>query len=82
VPIPAAPGRILLVDDDPMIVRLVHKILAARGFAEVEHAGTGREALVTGDDEPARSAGADLVESLPLDPGTFTADLVDISTRA
>jgi DNA-binding response OmpR family regulator len=44
VPIPAAPGRILLVDDDPMIVRLVHKIVAAKG-AEVEHAGTGREAL-------------------------------------
>jgi CheY-like chemotaxis protein len=45
VPVPAAPGRILLVDDDPMIVRLVHKILAAKGFAEVEHAASGREAL-------------------------------------
>lgn len=45
MPIPAAPGRILLVDDDPMIVRLVHKILAARGFAEVEHVASGREAL-------------------------------------
>jgi DNA-binding response OmpR family regulator len=45
VPIPPAPGRILLVDDDPMIVRLVHMILAAKGFAEVEHAATGREAL-------------------------------------
>jgi DNA-binding response OmpR family regulator len=45
VAIPAAPGRILLVDDDPMIVRLVHKILAARGLAEVEHAASGREAL-------------------------------------
>jgi DNA-binding response OmpR family regulator len=45
VPIPAAPGRILLVDDDPMIVRLVHKILAAKGFAEVDHAASGREAL-------------------------------------
>jgi DNA-binding response OmpR family regulator len=43
--VPAAPCRILLVDDDPMIVRLVHKILAARGFAEVVHAATGREAL-------------------------------------
>jgi DNA-binding response OmpR family regulator len=45
VPVPAAPGRILLVDDDPMIVRLVHKILAAKGFAEVVHAASGREAL-------------------------------------
>jgi signal transduction histidine kinase len=38
-------------------------------------------ALVSGDDEPARSAGADLVVSLPFDPGVFAADLVDISTR-
>jgi CheY-like chemotaxis protein len=45
VAIPAAPGRILLVDDDPMIVRLVLNILAAKGFAEVEHAASGREAL-------------------------------------
>ena len=35
--LPAAPGRILLVDDDPMIVRLVQKILAAKGIAEVVH---------------------------------------------
>jgi len=38
-------------------------------------------ALVTGDGEPARSAGADLVVSLPFDPGVFAADLVDLSTR-
>jgi signal transduction histidine kinase len=47
--------------------------------------GEGRRyrlvALVTGDGEPARSAGADLVVSLPFDPGAFTADLVDLSTR-
>ncbi len=42
---PAAPRRILLVDDDPMIVRLVQKIVAAKGFAQVVHAASGREAL-------------------------------------
>ena len=45
MPAPAAQDRILLVDDDPMIVRLVKKILAAKGFAEVVHAASGREAL-------------------------------------
>jgi len=33
------------VDDDPAMVRLVRKILAAGGFVSVEHAPTGREAL-------------------------------------
>ena len=39
------PGRILLVDDDPMMVRLVRKILAAEGYPPVEHAADAREAL-------------------------------------
>ena len=50
VPVPAAQGRILLVDDDPMIVRLVKKILAAKGLGEVVHAASGREALERLDD--------------------------------
>jgi DNA-binding response OmpR family regulator len=50
VPVPAAAGRILLVDDDPMIVRLVKKILAAKGVGEVVHAASGREALERLDD--------------------------------
>ena len=33
------------MDDDPMIVRLVQKILAAKGFAPLVHAASGREAL-------------------------------------
>jgi CheY-like chemotaxis protein len=33
------------VDDDPAMVRLVRKILAASGFVSVEHAPTGRGAL-------------------------------------
>lgn len=44
----AAPGasrKVLLVDDDPMMVRLVRKILAANGFASIEHVPSGREAL-------------------------------------
>ena len=50
MPVPAAQGRILLVDDDPMIVRLVKKILAAKGLGEVVHAASGREALERLDD--------------------------------
>ena len=42
----ALPSRkILLVDDDPMMVRLVRMILAANGMTDVGHAVTGREAL-------------------------------------
>jgi DNA-binding response OmpR family regulator len=37
--------RILLVDDDPDIVRLVHHVLARHGFAPPVHAKTGAEAL-------------------------------------
>jgi DNA-binding response OmpR family regulator len=42
---PGASRKVLLVDDDPAMVRLVRKILAASGFASVEHAPTGRQAL-------------------------------------
>ena len=35
-------------------------------------------ALVAGDGEAARSAGADRVIELPFDPGSFTADMVDL----
>jgi DNA-binding response OmpR family regulator len=37
--------RILLVDDDPDIVRLVQHVLAQHGFAHPVHARTGAEAL-------------------------------------
>lgn len=43
--VPAASRKVLLVDDDPAMVRLVRKILAGSGFLSVEHAPTGREAL-------------------------------------
>jgi hypothetical protein len=52
------------------------------GFLPAEGRRYRLVALVAGDGEPARSAGADLVVSLPFDPGGFTADLVDLSTRA
>jgi DNA-binding response OmpR family regulator len=42
---PGASRKVLLVDDDPMMVRLVRKILAGNGFTSVRHAPTGREAL-------------------------------------
>ena len=35
-------------------------------------------ALVAGDGTAARSAGADRVIELPFDPGSFTADMVDL----
>ena len=42
---PAGGRKILLVDDDPVMARLVRKILADNGFLSVAHAPTGREAL-------------------------------------
>jgi DNA-binding response OmpR family regulator len=42
---PGASRKVLLVDDDPAMVRLVRKILAANGFVSVEHASTGQQAL-------------------------------------
>lgn len=40
-----APPRILLVDDDPTIARLVLHVIRAHGFGEGIHVVTGREAL-------------------------------------
>jgi DNA-binding response OmpR family regulator len=37
--------KVLLVDDDPMMVRLVRKILADNGVTAIVHAVSGREAL-------------------------------------
>jgi DNA-binding response OmpR family regulator len=42
---PGAERKVLLVDDDPVMARLVRKILADNGFHSVVHAATGREAL-------------------------------------
>jgi len=43
---PGASRRVLLVDDDPMMVRLVRKLLADNGFS-IAHAVSGREALAS-----------------------------------
>lgn len=51
------------------------------GFTPAERRSYRLVALTTGAGEPARTAGADLVVGLPFDPGAFTADLVDLSTR-
>jgi DNA-binding response OmpR family regulator len=39
------PPRILLVDDDPDITRMVQHVLATHGFGSAVQAGTGRQAL-------------------------------------
>lgn len=41
----SARPRVLLVDDDPTIARLVLHLVRARGFGEGVHVRTGREAL-------------------------------------
>lgn len=38
--------RILVVDDDPAMVRLAAAALTAHGFTDLEHVATGRDALV------------------------------------
>ena len=42
---PASSRKVLLVDDDPMMVRLVRKLLADCGITTIVHAVSGREAL-------------------------------------
>jgi DNA-binding response OmpR family regulator len=41
--------RILLVDDDPTMARLVRQILLAHGFSAPAHVTTGRDALASAD---------------------------------
>ena len=45
MPEAATPPRILLVDDDPTVARLMLHLIRARGFGETLHVQTGREAL-------------------------------------
>jgi len=45
------PRRILVVDDEPILVRLLQRALAAHGY-EVEGAADGREALAMLDEMP------------------------------
>lgn len=45
MPEPAPRPRVLLVDDDPTIARLVGRIVEEVGFGPLTHASTGREAL-------------------------------------
>jgi DNA-binding response OmpR family regulator len=48
------------------------------GFDPPRARGDRVVALVAGDGEAARRAGADRVIALPFDPGSFTADMVDL----
>ena len=43
----ARPPRILLVDDDPDLVRLVQHVLTANGYGAARQVATGREALAS-----------------------------------
>ena len=61
--------RILVVDDDPEIGRMLSRSLARHGFA-VEAAASGQEALVKADSGPYDAAILDLVM-----PGMDGADL-------
>ena len=45
MPESASRPRILLVDDDPTIARLVARIVEDAGFGTIDHVTTGREAL-------------------------------------
>jgi hypothetical protein len=51
------------------------------GFQPTADRGYTLVALVQGDGQPARDAGADLVVSLPFDPGTLTNDLLEAMKR-
>ncbi len=42
--------RVLLVDDDPDLARLIQHVLKAQGYSPARHVGTGREALDSLDD--------------------------------
>jgi DNA-binding response OmpR family regulator len=67
--------RVLLVDDDPDVDRLVQHVLGAHGFGPVRHVTTGREAL----------ASLEAIDIVLLDhqlPDTNGLDLLDaIRTR-
>lgn len=88
MPESASRPRILLVDDDPTIARLIARIVGEVGFGPIDHVTTGREALGALDgfdialldgSRPALEAGADLVLQLPFDPGSFTAQMIRLA---
>lgn len=76
--------RILLVDDDPDIARLVQHILKAQGFGPAIHASTGREALaalgeidiVLLDQQLPDTSGLDLLDAIRARPSPPAVVLV------
>ena len=69
---PAAPKRILVVDDDPAICRAYSELLSANGY-EVMTAGSRAEAL----EAVSRSGGS--IDALILDIGLPDADGADVA---
>jgi DNA-binding response OmpR family regulator len=65
-----SPPRLLLVDDDPDIARLVHHVLADHGFGLAAHVTTGEEAL-------ASLSGIDIVLLDHQLPDTSGLDVLD-----
>jgi DNA-binding response OmpR family regulator len=69
------------------VVLVVLTALAAKGtdplggFKPAPNRSYTLVALVQGDGQPARAAGADLVVTLPFDPGTFVSDLLEAMKR-
>jgi DNA-binding response OmpR family regulator len=69
------------------VVLVVLTALAAKGtdplggFKPAPQRSYTLVALVQGDGQPARAAGADLVVTLPFDPGTFVSDLLEAMKR-
>jgi two-component system response regulator GlrR len=69
------PSRILIVDDDPEIARMLSKSLARHGY-EIDTAASAEEALAQVEARPADAALVDLVM-----PGRDGADLAELLRR-
>jgi DNA-binding response OmpR family regulator/ribosomal protein S21 len=76
--------RVLLVDDDPDLVRLVQHVLKASGYSEARQVATGREALASLDDidivlldqQLPDTSGLDVLDSIRIRPSPPAVILV------
>jgi DNA-binding response OmpR family regulator len=76
--------RVLLVDDDPDLVRLIQHVLKAQGYGPARQVGTGREALesledidiVLLDQQLPDTSGLDVLEAIRTRPGAPAVVLV------
>ena len=76
--------RVLLVDDDPDLVRLIQHVLESQGYGPARQVGTGREALesledidiVLLDQQLPDTSGLDVLEAIRTRPGAPAVVLV------